>query len=203
MDLLDGLLRILEESDTLVKIFISSRENMDVFERLESKPNVRIGAKDNAEDIAKFVQRQLKVANLIQGKLPAFLKEKIPEVLIEGVQGMFRWVDLQIQSLRPLKIAVNIDDRLGRLPETLEESYFEMFDQIAKSGAHAFGLAIFTFQWLLYARKSIAILVIPALELTTDECVTEVACTPAATEKQCIDSEVAMPRCRIPKSVSR
>jgi Cdc6-like AAA superfamily ATPase len=155
--LLDGLLRIMEESDTLVKIFISSRENMDVFERLESKPNVRIGAKDNAEDIAKFVQRQLKVANLLQGKLPASLKQKIPEVLIEGAQGMFRWVDLQIQSLRPLKVAADIDDRLGCLPETLEESYFEMFDQIAKSGAHAFGLAISTFQWLLYARKPIAI----------------------------------------------
>jgi ankyrin repeat protein len=157
LDLLDALIRVMEESETLVKIFISSRENMDVFDRLDSKPNVRIGAKDNAEDIAKFVQRQLKIANLLQGKLPVSLKQKIPEVLIEGAQGMFRWVDLQIQSLRPLKVAADIDDRLGRLPQTLEESYFEMFEQIASSGEHAFGLAIFTFQWLLYAQRPIAI----------------------------------------------
>ncbi|KAH7072565.1 hypothetical protein FB567DRAFT_205894 [Paraphoma chrysanthemicola] len=157
LELVDGLLRIMENSSALVKIFISSRENMDIFERLESKPNLRIGAQDNAEDIAKFVHRQLKVANLLQGKLPPALKERIPETLIAGAQGMFRWVDLQIQSLRSLKVAADIDERLGRLPSTLEESYVEIFEQIIASGEHASRLAIFTFQWLLFAQKPIAI----------------------------------------------
>jgi hypothetical protein len=157
LDLLDGLIRVMEDSKTLVKVFISSRESMDIFERLESKPNVRIDAQDNAEDIAKFVHRQLKAAKLLQGKLPDSLKQKIPEVLIAGAHGMFRWVDLQIQSLRPLKVAADIDERLGRLPHTLEESYVEIYQQILDSGEHASQLAIFTFQWLLYAQKPIAI----------------------------------------------
>ena len=145
------------ESDALIKIFISSQENVDISDRLESKPNSRIGAQDNAEDIAKFVQRQLGVANLLQGRLPDSLKQKISGVLIAGAQGMFRWVDLQIQSLRSLKVAADIDKRLGRLPQTLEGSYLEVFEQIADSGEHAFRLAVFTFQWLFYARQPIAV----------------------------------------------
>lgn len=157
LHLLDGLLRVMEESGTLIKIFISSRENMNIFDRLKSKPNLRVGAQDNAEDIAKFVQRQLKVADLLNGKLSSSLKQKIPEVLMAGAQGMFLWVDLQIQSLRSLKIAADIDERLGRLPRTLEESYLEIFEQIRASGQHAFELAVFTFQWLLYGQRAIAI----------------------------------------------
>jgi Cdc6-like AAA superfamily ATPase len=37
LDLLDALIRVMEESETLVKIFISSRENMDVFDRLDRR----------------------------------------------------------------------------------------------------------------------------------------------------------------------
>ncbi|KAF2802118.1 uncharacterized protein BDZ99DRAFT_402102, partial [Mytilinidion resinicola] len=157
LELLDGLLKIMDESQALVKVFISSRENMDIVARLENTPNLRIGAKENTEDIAKFVHQQLKVANLLNGRLPPSLKEKIPETLIEGAQGMFRWVDLQIQSLRPLKVAADIEARLGRLPRSLEESYSEILEQIEASGEYAFKLAIFTFQWLLYARKPVAI----------------------------------------------
>jgi hypothetical protein len=40
LDLLNGLLRVMEESDALIKIFISSRENMDIFDCLETKPNL-------------------------------------------------------------------------------------------------------------------------------------------------------------------
>lgn len=131
----------MNESQALVKVFISSRENMDIVARLENTPNVRIGAKENTEDIANFVHHQLKVANLLNGRLPAFLKEKIPETLIEGAQGMLRWVDLQIQSLRSLKVAVDIEANLGRLPRSLEESYSEILEQIEASGEHAFKLA--------------------------------------------------------------
>lgn len=155
LDLLDALLRVMEESEALVKIFISSRENMDIVARLEEKPNLRISAKENTEDIAKFVHQQLKAANLLNGRLPSSLKEKIPETLIEGAQGMFRWADLQIQSLRPLKVAADIERRLGRLPKSLDDSYFEIFEQIEESGEYALRLAVMTFQWLLYAREPI------------------------------------------------
>ncbi|GJC80956.1 putative ankyrin repeat protein MM_0045 [Colletotrichum liriopes] len=67
---------------------------------------------------------------------------------------MFRWVALQIQSLRVLKLAADIQARLGVLPATLEESYWEVYQQINASGAHATNLATFTFRWLMYAKRT-------------------------------------------------
>lgn len=67
----------------------------------------------------------------------------------------FRWVDLQIQSLRPLKVAADIEARLGALPSTLEESYWELYQTIRESGDHAAALADFTFQWLMYVQDTV------------------------------------------------
>jgi len=69
----------------------------------------------------------------------------------------FRWVDLQIQALRPLKVAADIEARLGALPVTLEELYWEIYQEILNSGEHAADLALFTFQWLMCARDTIDI----------------------------------------------
>jgi hypothetical protein len=77
--------------------------------------------------------------------------------LTHGAQGMFRWVDLQIQSLRKLKLPADIEARLGRLPRTLADSYLEIYQQIRESGEHAVRLATFTFQWLLYAQQRLGV----------------------------------------------
>lgn len=55
LDLVDALTAVLKESESLVKIFISSRDNVDITLRLEGTPNLRIGAKENSEDIDNFV----------------------------------------------------------------------------------------------------------------------------------------------------
>lgn len=54
-------------------------------------------------------------------------------------------------------MAADLKARLGALPATLEESYWEIYQEIREAGDHAFGLANFTFQWLLYAQESISI----------------------------------------------
>ncbi|RYC65501.1 hypothetical protein CHU98_g688 [Xylaria longipes] len=119
-ELLDALNNLIQQSTSVVQIFISSRSNYDIALSLDGAPNIYIGADDNAEDISTF---------------------------------MFRWVDLQIQSLRPLKLPADVRTRLGKLPATLEASYWEIFQQIRTSGENALALATFTFQWLLYAKQ--------------------------------------------------
>lgn len=54
-DLLDALSKIVQESESLVKIFISSRDNMDIVMRLKNLPNLYIHADENSEDINAFV----------------------------------------------------------------------------------------------------------------------------------------------------
>ncbi|KAK8138075.1 ankyrin repeat domain-containing protein 29 [Apiospora sp. TS-2023a] len=100
-------------------------------------------------------RRSTDKAKLLHGQLPATLRAEISDQLLSGAKGMFRWVELQIQSLRRLKVAADIKARLGHLPETLEGAYWEVYQQILSSGENAAKLAIFTFQWLLYARQTI------------------------------------------------
>ena len=55
LELMDALARLLQESSTLVRDFISSRDNYDIMLHLDGTPNIYIEADDNAEDIAAFM----------------------------------------------------------------------------------------------------------------------------------------------------
>ncbi|OCK81309.1 hypothetical protein K432DRAFT_295813, partial [Lepidopterella palustris CBS 459.81] len=164
LELLDALNKIVRNSSNLVKLFISSRDSIDIVMHLSDSPNLYISATDNWKDIDAFAalliphsNQRLDAVKLLHGKLPDTLRNKIAKTLIDGAHGMFRWVDLQIQSLRTLKVAADIEARLGCLPETLEGSYWDIFEQIQASGEHAANLAKLTFQWLLSAQSSINI----------------------------------------------
>ncbi|KAM0481785.1 hypothetical protein ACHAPX_003111 [Trichoderma viride] len=185
-ELLDALNRILQESNSLVRVFISSRSNYDIALHLNGTPNIYIEADDNAEDISTFMYEtcmyylktklnmtlsdtKLTSAKLLHGKLTPNLREEITNTLQEGAKGMFRWVDLQIQSLKRVKVAADLKARLGALPDTLEGSYWEIYKEIQESGEHAFELANFTFQWLLYAQESISLEALAVLACTKSE----------------------------------
>lgn len=52
-------------------------------------------------------------------------------------------------------MAADVEARLGVLPVTLEESYWGIYQEILGSGEHATDLAVFTFQWVMYAKGAI------------------------------------------------
>lgn len=89
---LHSLQTIISDSSSLVKIFVSSRDDSDIVLRLEDVPNLSIEAKDNEEDIQKFVQQEItrciKDKELLRGKVDEKLKEKIIASLTNGSQGM-------------------------------------------------------------------------------------------------------------------
>lgn len=63
-------------------------------------------------------------------------------------------------------MAADLKARLGALPDTLEGSYWEIYQEIQESGEHAFELANFTFQWLLYAQEPITLEALAMLACT-------------------------------------
>ncbi|KAI1128059.1 hypothetical protein F5Y10DRAFT_292341 [Nemania abortiva] len=162
-ELLDALSQLIQQSTTLLRIFISSRDNYDIALHLAGTPNIYIRADDNAEDISSFIDKKLTEARLLHGNLSSSLRAIIVDTLRSGAKGMFRWVDLQIQSLRSLKVAADVKTRLGKLPATLEASYWEIFQQIMDSGDSAVKLAAFAFQWLLYAKEPMSLNGVAAL----------------------------------------
>jgi hypothetical protein len=91
--LLKALERILRESNGLVKIFVSSRDDHDIVLRLHRYPNLEIKSNRNSDDITRFVKDQTE--QLIEGgELLQYSNSKtemkllIVSKVIEGATGM-------------------------------------------------------------------------------------------------------------------
>ena len=83
---------IIQKSASLVKVFVSSREDSDIVCRLEKSPNILINAMDNGQDIDRFVHTEVDNAvshrRLLGGAVSKTLFDKIVNRLIQGAQGM-------------------------------------------------------------------------------------------------------------------
>jgi hypothetical protein len=92
-DLLKALEKILRESSTLVKIFVSSRDDHDIVFRLQRYPNLEIKSDRNNDDIVAFVKDQTEQL-IEEGKLLQLsdyqteMKELIIKKVIDGAGGM-------------------------------------------------------------------------------------------------------------------
>ena len=93
LELLDAFNKILQASDGLVKILVSSRDVGDIVYQLEGCLNLEIQASKNQVDIVRFVnsgvddliQRKL----LLSGKVSDTLRQEIKQVLCEKAGGMY------------------------------------------------------------------------------------------------------------------
>jgi len=90
--LLRGLLSVIKKAKCPFKVFISSRHNLDIETRLQNLPHVCIEARDNAEDIANYVQQELTLAiqdkRLLRGNVSQELRNCVEEVILRDANGM-------------------------------------------------------------------------------------------------------------------
>jgi hypothetical protein len=91
-ELLTAFDRIIQESASLVKVLVSSRDDDDILCRLENSPNVYINASDNAKDIERFVHSEveqcIKDRRLLGGNVSQDLKNQMLTALTSGAHGM-------------------------------------------------------------------------------------------------------------------
>ena len=90
--LLGGLLSIIRNAKCPLKVFISSRHNLDIENHLRDLPHVCIEARDNAQDIENYVRQQLTMRvqdkRLLQGNVSHELSKCIEETILGGANGM-------------------------------------------------------------------------------------------------------------------
>lgn len=93
-NLLLAINEIIRCSASLVRVFISSRNDGDLVCQLEGCPNIYIKVTDNATDITNYVKHEVSSAiqnkRLIRGKVSAQTRQLLIQTLITGAQGM--WV---------------------------------------------------------------------------------------------------------------
>jgi len=90
--LIQSLLSLMGKAKCPLKVFISSRHNLDIETRLQDLPHVCIEARDNAEDIENYVQKVLTLAiqekRLLRGKVSQELRRCVEGVILRDANGM-------------------------------------------------------------------------------------------------------------------
>ncbi len=77
---------------SLIQIFLSSRDTDDIILKLEGVPNLYIEAKDNTDDIERFVHQEIACAitfkDLLGGTVGDQLRHRISSTLVRKANGM-------------------------------------------------------------------------------------------------------------------
>lgn len=91
--LLGALDLLLEKSAHVVKVFVSSREDVDIVLKLQNHPNIYISIDDNKDDIYKYIQCGIKKAQsdrrLLKGSISPDLIDFVIEKLAMKAGGMY------------------------------------------------------------------------------------------------------------------
>ena len=157
--LMQALQKVQEKTNTSVCVSLRGEPNNSLRSITKQLLDTRIVSMpvDNP-DIAAFIEadleRCLQQERLTIGDSTLILK--IQDTLLEGSQGMFLWVALQIQSLCTMNSDHAIREALSDLPKDLSETYARI---LYKSGLSDPELQAKTLQLVLAARRP----------LTTDE----------------------------------
>ena len=92
-ELLGALGVLLERSAHLVKVFISSRDDIDIVLRLRKHPNIYISIDDNEDDINTFIRAGVQKAQsdgrLLKGQVSSELQTLITKNLAKKAGGMY------------------------------------------------------------------------------------------------------------------
>lgn len=91
-ELVVALKHIIRESGSVVKIFITSRDNNNVMALLSDAPKIRIHDHDNRADMELFVHHHVTLAvrgcNLLDGDVSVGLQEDLVHALLDGAGEM-------------------------------------------------------------------------------------------------------------------
>lgn len=159
-DLLSMFHCLIQQSASVIKLLIASRDDGDIAQQLESFPSVYIRADDSRADLNRFIDHSLDEAvasgKLLKGKISNALRKQVSSILKEGANGMFRWATLHIDNLcdsRRIKVASDILDEVGRLPKTLSELYDVNHGRILQYARPSRNICQRILKWLMCAKR--------------------------------------------------
>ncbi|KAI9847491.1 MAG: hypothetical protein M1837_002392 [Sclerophora amabilis] len=151
-DILKWLQEISALSLTNLHILLTSRKEPDIeFTLLSSlqSMSVCLGEVQNQEDIRRYVTTQIRQDRKLS-TLDEPIRKDIDTALVDGSNGMFRWVYCQIESLKKLKFMRPRDIKtvLNSLPKTLDETYDRILMGIDQA---YYQEAVIALQWLAFS----------------------------------------------------
>ncbi|KAF2714347.1 ankyrin, partial [Pleomassaria siparia CBS 279.74] len=150
-----------------VKVFVTSRNEMDIAKAFEDKhiPTIQIQAENVAADIETFARGQIEKLQAGENGKTLYinsveLKEKIVQTLAMKAQGMFLWVNLQLDSLCQASKRRKdraVETALETLPQGLPDTYVRILERIEGQSPDMKDLALNCLAWIIYARRPLSI----------------------------------------------
>ncbi|KAG1847838.1 hypothetical protein DFJ58DRAFT_730021 [Suillus subalutaceus] len=146
-NLVEHLVNLAE--DARLRLFVTGRSEPEIQEAFRDLPTMSL--KDSAgqmkEDIHVHITEQLSTQKRLS-QLPDALKKTILEKLLEKAEGMFRWVQCQLDEIMACKRRIDIESALNNLPAGLYETYDRIIQAIKQRGPSDDQIARSCLLWL-------------------------------------------------------
>ncbi|KAF9056902.1 hypothetical protein BDP27DRAFT_1433254 [Rhodocollybia butyracea] len=133
-----------------VSLLLSSRQERDIYDLLCDQSIISL-ADEGASvlaDITIHIDHELKGRQKLS-RFPSPVKADIARALMEKSDGMFRWVQCQLDSLVYCRTAGAVKEALANLPKTLYETYEHILYSIDAKGPTEARTARQILQWII------------------------------------------------------
>ncbi|KAF8422204.1 hypothetical protein EV426DRAFT_512093, partial [Tirmania nivea] len=151
---------VIQTSKNVVKIFVTTRMDMDILNQFENFPRIELQPDDNVSDINKFVlakvQSSIKDRLLLHGDVSNEVKKEIYNILCQRCKGNFQLAALQVSFLCEMQSESDIKRNLTTLPDTLKDIYNELYNGILTQKGTAPRIALNAFRWIQCSKEPLS-----------------------------------------------
>ena len=155
-ELLEWLAELLDRLAGKLHLCVSSRPEVDIREKFSAIPQlseISMVESHVAQDISLYITSSLSTHPKLR-KLPPTLKTEIQETLFARAQGMFRWVDCQLDELKRCKTKPQVVSTLQNLPASLPATYERILEAIPEEDVDYARRALW---WLITSRRPLTV----------------------------------------------
>jgi len=150
------LLASLNDDNFDIKTLFTSRLETDIELYLDSYEKISIAA--TSSDLKLYVASEIESRSrkkLLRTRDPD-LKKEIMDRLVDGAEGMFRWVACQMDYLCELNTDKAIRKALNSLPPTLYATYERILDRVNASNADTQQLVQRALMWIICSKEPLS-----------------------------------------------
>ncbi|KAG2070268.1 ankyrin [Suillus decipiens] len=137
-------------NDSGLRLLITSRTEPAISSALSGLPSFSLSdyARLIDNDMELHIDRQLEARSRLAFLAPD-LKHEIRKSLLQQADGMFRWVECQLDAISACRSVKGISDSLKSLPKGLYETYDRILQAIEEAGPDRRSIVERTLMWLV------------------------------------------------------
>ena len=129
--LIDGMRRLCKALDNTnsLKVLLSSRPEYDIRQALSTISSFSMEPRHTRFDMEAHVRAEIATIPKLQA-IPISIRENLMSELVKRAEGMFRWIQCQLDTLRKIRTLQAVKQALQTLPTGLDETYDRMLNSI-------------------------------------------------------------------------